>query len=100
MMFTCMCVITVNGVVANKDTLIKNNDLITHRVHRHEPPVIGDKINIIHKDDDLVVINKPPSIPVCASYRVCVCVRMCVCVCICAGVCVCMCGLWYQGACS
>jgi len=45
--------------------VIKNNDLISHRVHRHEPPVIGDKINIIHKDDNLVVINKPPSIPVC-----------------------------------
>ena len=55
----------VNGVIANKDTMIKNNDLITHRVHRHEPPVIGNSINIIHKDDDLVVINKPPSIPVC-----------------------------------
>ena len=59
----------VNGVVANKDTLIKNNDLITHRVHRHEPPVIGERINIIHKDDDLVVINKPPSIPVCCVVR-------------------------------
>ena len=59
---------TVNGVVANKETMIKNNDLITHRVHRHEPPVIGDRINIIHKDDDLVVINKPPSIPVGILY--------------------------------
>ena len=53
------------------DTLIKNNDLITHKVHRHEPPVVGERINIIHKDDNLVVINKPPSIPVC-----CVCVYM------------------------
>ena len=60
-----MLLFLVNGVVANKDTLIKNNDLITHKVHRHEPPVIGERINIIHKDDDLVVINKPPSIPVC-----------------------------------
>ena len=62
----------VNGVVANKDTLIKNNDLITHRVHRHEPPVVAERINIIHKDDDLVVINKPPSIPVCCVVRMCV----------------------------
>ena len=67
-----MLLFLVNGVVANKDTLIKNNDLITHRVHRHEPPVIGERINIIHKDDDLVVINKPPSIPVCCVVRMCV----------------------------
>ena len=69
----------VNGVVANKDTVIKNSDVITHRVHRHEPPVVGDKIDIIHKDDDLVVINKPPSIPVCFVMCVCVCVHVCLC---------------------
>ena len=68
---------TVNGVVANKETMIKNNDLITHRVHRHEPPVIGDRINIIHKDDDLVVINKPPSIPVGILYLL-----QCMCECV------------------
>ena len=60
---TCVFV-SVNGVAANKDTVIKNNDLITHRVHRHEPPVVDDHIDIVHKDDELVVINKPASIPV------------------------------------
>ena len=44
--------------------MIKNNDLITHRVHRHEPPVVGTDIDIIHNDDELVVVNKPASIPV------------------------------------
>ena len=72
MVYMYMLLFLVNGVVANKDTLIKNNDLITHRVHRHEPPVVGERINIIHKDDDLVVINKPPSIPVCCVVRMCV----------------------------
>ena len=65
---------TVNGVTANKDTVIKSSDLITHRVHRHEPPVIADKIDIIHNDDEFVVINKPPSIPVCCIWCVLLCV--------------------------
>ena len=72
MVYMHVLLFLVNGVVANKDTLIKNNDLITHKVHRHEPPVVGERINIIHKDDDLVVINKPPSIPVCCVVRMCV----------------------------
>ena len=33
-------------------------------VFRHEVPVSCDKIKIIHIDDDLVVVNKPASIPV------------------------------------
>ena len=63
LMFTHIFV-PVNGVTANKDTVIKNNDLITHKVHRHEPPVVDNHIDIVHKDDELVVINKPASIPV------------------------------------
>ena len=32
---------------------------------RHEVPVSNEQIEIIHIDDDLVVVNKPASIPVC-----------------------------------
>lgn len=31
---------------------------------RHEVPVSSEKIRLIHMDDDLVVVNKPASIPV------------------------------------
>ena len=31
---------------------------------RHEVPVSSEKIKIVHIDDDLVVVNKPASIPV------------------------------------
>ena len=38
---------------------------------RHEVPVSSEEIKIISKNDDLVVVNKPPSIPVhpCGRYR-------------------------------
>ncbi|CAO3631180.1 unnamed protein product [Cunninghamella echinulata] len=33
-----------------------------HKVHRHEPPV-PQQLDIIHKDNDLIVVNKPGGIP-------------------------------------
>ena len=35
---------------------------------RHEVPVSSEEIKIVHIDDDLVVVNKPASIPVRFSY--------------------------------
>lgn len=54
----------VNGKVATMETVINHNDLICHRVHRHEPPVTAQPLKIIHCDDKLVVLDKPSSIPV------------------------------------
>ncbi|XP_049847833.1 pseudouridylate synthase RPUSD2-like [Schistocerca gregaria] len=51
------------------DYVIKEHDLIMHRVHRHEPPVSGQEIKIIYQDEKLVVIDKPGSIPVHPSGR-------------------------------
>ena len=31
---------------------------------RHEVPIAADPISIIHMDEDIVVVNKPASIPV------------------------------------
>ena len=38
---------------------------------RHEPPVIHEEIEFLQNDGDMVVINKPASIPVhpCGRYR-------------------------------
>ena len=45
-------------------TVLKDNDLITHQLHRHEPPVTARQIEIVVETSDVVVINKPSSIPV------------------------------------
>jgi len=63
--------ITVNGGVASPGTVLKDNDVICNKVHRHEPPVVGNPLEIVELTDELVVLNKPSSIPVhpCGRYR-------------------------------
>ena len=56
---------TINGKrVPSVQTIVKNGDVISHTLHRHEPPVSGKPIGILHEDDDMIVINKPAGIPV------------------------------------
>ncbi|CAD6646762.1 XXYS1_4_G0028860.mRNA.1.CDS.1 [Saccharomyces cerevisiae] len=54
----------LNDEPANLDTIIRDGDLITHKVHRHEPPVTSKPIDIVFEDEDILVIDKPSSIPV------------------------------------
>uniref|UniRef100_A0A0P5H1X9 Pseudouridylate synthase RPUSD2 n=1 Tax=Daphnia magna TaxID=35525 RepID=A0A0P5H1X9_9CRUS len=63
--------LTVNYEKVDIDYRLKHNDLLANIVHRHERPVIGDAVSIVHLDDDLVVVHKPPSVPVhpCGRYR-------------------------------
>ncbi|KAH8670989.1 pseudouridine synthase [Xylariales sp. PMI_506] len=56
--------ILINGKPSMPDYVVANGDLISHKIHRHEPPVIADPIGIIHEDDEMIVINKPSGIPV------------------------------------
>lgn len=44
--------------------MVRNGDLISHSLHRHEPPVTARKIEIVHEDDNIIAINKPAGIPV------------------------------------
>lgn len=53
-------VIRVNNNLVSKNYVLKNSDTIQHFVHRHEPDPI--EIDIIAKEDDYIVINKPPGI--------------------------------------
>ena len=46
------------------NTIIKNGDIISHTLHRHEPPVTAQPIGIVHEDNDMIVINKPAGVPV------------------------------------
>lgn len=56
--------ITVNNEVVTPDYKIKNGDRIASYVHRHENPCLASKFNIIRETDDMLVINKPSSIPI------------------------------------
>lgn len=43
---------------------MKNGDIVSHTLHRHEPPVTAQPIGIVHEDNDMIVINKPAGVPV------------------------------------
>lgn len=59
----------VNHVPATTTTIVKNGDIISHTLHRHEPPVTGREIGIIHEDEDLMVLDKPAGVPVHSAGR-------------------------------
>ncbi|XP_033235913.1 RNA pseudouridylate synthase domain-containing protein 2-like isoform X2 [Drosophila pseudoobscura] len=63
--------LTVNFEKVPIDYRLKHNDLLANIVHRHEVPVTCQPIKIVHMNEDLVVVNKPASIPVhpCGRYR-------------------------------
>lgn len=57
--------VVINGTqVSNAETVLKNGDVISHTLHRHEPPVTAQSIGIVHEDHDMIVINKPAGVPV------------------------------------
>ncbi|XP_034472354.1 RNA pseudouridylate synthase domain-containing protein 2 isoform X2 [Drosophila innubila] len=61
----------VNNEKVPVDYKLKHNDLLANTVHRHEVPVTSQPIEIIHMDEEILVVNKPASIPVhpCGRYR-------------------------------
>ncbi|KAL8944739.1 MAG: hypothetical protein Q9216_000308 [Gyalolechia sp. 2 TL-2023] len=57
--------VTLNGhKVPSIREIVKNGDVISHTLHRHEPPVTAEPIGIVHEDNDMIVINKPAGVPV------------------------------------
>ena len=57
--------VVVNGArVPTVKSIIKNGDIISHTLHRHETPVTAQPIGIVHEDNDMIVINKPAGVPV------------------------------------
>lgn len=52
------------------DYVIKNGDVLTHKVVRKELPVYKGPLPKIFESDQLLVVNKPPSMPVhsCGGY--------------------------------
>ncbi len=51
--------IRVNGQVKSKDYIIRNSDRIGHAKHRHEIPVLGDRIKILQDNENYLVVDKP-----------------------------------------
>ncbi|KAJ7420118.1 RNA pseudouridylate synthase domain-containing protein 2 [Willisornis vidua] len=51
--------------------LRKNNDFLRNTVHRHEPPVTAQPLRILAEDEEVVVVDKPSSLPVhpCGRFR-------------------------------
>lgn len=49
----------------------QNNDFLRNTVHRHEPPVTAQPIRILAEDEEVVVVDKPSSLPVhpCGRFR-------------------------------
>lgn len=49
----------------------QDNDFLRNTVHRHEPPVTAEPIRLLAENEDVVVVDKPSSIPVhpCGRFR-------------------------------
>ncbi|XP_051477160.1 pseudouridylate synthase RPUSD2 [Apus apus] len=57
--------------VQDLDIVLKNNDFLRNTVHRHEPPVTAQPLQILVENEEVVVVDKPSSLPVhpCGRFR-------------------------------
>ncbi|XP_077395233.1 pseudouridylate synthase RPUSD2 [Festucalex cinctus] len=57
--------------VEDLSVILKNNDHMKNTVHRHEPPVVGKPLEVLVDDGEVLVVDKPASIPVhpCGRFR-------------------------------
>ncbi|XP_061650578.1 RNA pseudouridylate synthase domain-containing protein 2 [Phyllopteryx taeniolatus] len=57
--------------VEDLSVVLKNNDHMKNTVHRHEPPVVGKPLEVLVDDGEVLVVDKPASIPVhpCGRFR-------------------------------
>ncbi|XP_019500393.1 PREDICTED: RNA pseudouridylate synthase domain-containing protein 2 isoform X1 [Hipposideros armiger] len=57
--------------VQDLSIVLKDNDFLRNTVHRHEPPVTAEPVRLLAENEDMVVVDKPSSIPVhpCGRFR-------------------------------
>ncbi|CAN9502113.1 unnamed protein product [Ophioblennius macclurei] len=57
--------------VEDLSVVLRNNDHMRNTVHRHEPPVVGRPLEVLVDDGEVLVVDKPASIPVhpCGRFR-------------------------------
>ena len=62
--------VKVNNEKISNNYVFQQNDLLQHKTHRHEPPILGD-IVLVGESESLVAVSKPPSVPMhpCGAYR-------------------------------
>ena len=53
-----------NLEICRPEDMVENGDILSEIVHRHEKAVLDQPIEVIHENDDIVVINKPSTLPV------------------------------------
>ncbi|TPX60567.1 hypothetical protein PhCBS80983_g01687 [Powellomyces hirtus] len=56
--------ITINDKMVAVDYKPRGGDIMAHSIHRHEPPVTADPLDLVYSDENLLVVNKPSSIPI------------------------------------
>lgn len=61
--------VAVNNQTVGPHYVLRNGDLVTHTLHRHEPPVTADPIEVLYENNDMIVLNKPSGVPVHPSGR-------------------------------
>ncbi|KAJ2624491.1 DRAP deaminase [Coemansia sp. RSA 1358] len=61
--------IELNGQKVDKTTVVRNGDLVTHYIHRHEPPVARAPVRVVNETSELYIVDKPASVPVHPSGR-------------------------------
>ncbi|KAJ1729526.1 DRAP deaminase [Coemansia sp. Benny D160-2] len=63
--------IELNGAKVEPTAIVRNGDLVTHYIHRHEPPVGTAPIRVVADNGaaGLLAIDKPPGVPVHPSGR-------------------------------
>ncbi|KAM4625960.1 pseudouridylate synthase RPUSD2 [Polymixia lowei] len=57
--------------VEDLSIVLRNNDHMKNTVHRHEPPVVGRPLEVLVDNGEVLVVDKPASIPVhpCGRFR-------------------------------
>ncbi|XP_069805831.1 pseudouridylate synthase RPUSD2 [Dendropsophus ebraccatus] len=60
-----------HNTVTELSVVLKDNDFLRNTVHRHEPPVTAQPLGILAESEDMVVVDKPSSLPVhpCGRFR-------------------------------
>merc|ERR1712195_43544 len=63
--------ITVSGEQVASSHVLKDGQKISHTTQRAEPPVLGAPVRVVQQEGDLVVVDKPSSIPAhpCGQYH-------------------------------
>ncbi|ONK77872.1 uncharacterized protein A4U43_C02F11690 [Asparagus officinalis] len=56
--------IQVDGQTVHPSYVVQSSQKISHFLHRHEPPVLAEKITVLESEADVITVCKPASIPI------------------------------------